>query len=138
MDVYCFCRFPFCNRPKLGLCRGGGQTPGRTTTVAEIICAHAQSRPTRYYRSSWVGFKKKKNFNACDFQIMVFSWKALQKSAFHGNRFYKLRSRFVLFVAGLGNRFSGFFNLENKLENRWISCDVILSRGSGEGNQPPI
>ena len=36
----------------------------------------------------------------------------------------EFRNRFLLFLRSLGDRFSDFLDLENRLENRWIFGDV--------------
>ena len=38
--------------------------------------------------------------------------------------FNEFRDRFSCFLIALGTVFSGFFSLENKLENEGIFCDV--------------
>ena len=61
-----------------------------------------------------------RNFDAGDSQIEVFAKKVLRKSVFPETVFYEFRNRFLSFLEGLGNSFSGFLCLENKLKIRRI------------------
>ena len=48
----------------------------------------------------------------------------MQKSTFHVNRFNEFQDRFLSFVGSLGDRFSDFLSLENRLENRGVFGDA--------------
>ena len=65
-----------------------------------------------------------RNVDVWDFQIEVFAWNVLRNRLFIEIAFYEFRDRFVSFFGGLGDRFSGFLVLENRLENRGILGDV--------------
>ena len=47
---------------------------------------------------------------------MVFAWKLLQNQLSMEIVFNEFRDRFLLFVKSIGNRFSGFLGLENRLK----------------------